>query len=185
MAKKEIFETICIFFCDRLKTKIKEFEQLKMMLLNLYAPVFNMEVLILIFFLSGRADLSRWNFPGELYWFRIASFILNGYCVCVREIHGTNNLLSVLPHSFERILSSHLKGREHFSIFVFNIISTPSTHRGKMENKFRCCSSSPRGQGQGWNLTSGVLLLKLLLRFQFSHWVAPEMHLKVCMSSQQ
>lgn len=29
MAKKEIFETICILFCDRLKTKIKEFEKLK------------------------------------------------------------------------------------------------------------------------------------------------------------
>jgi hypothetical protein len=29
MAKKEIFETICIFFWDRLKTKTKEFEKLK------------------------------------------------------------------------------------------------------------------------------------------------------------
>lgn len=39
MAKKEIFETICILFWDRLKTKIKEFEKLKTMLLNLKTSV--------------------------------------------------------------------------------------------------------------------------------------------------
>lgn len=35
MEKKEIFETICIFFCDRLKTKIREFKILKTIFLNL------------------------------------------------------------------------------------------------------------------------------------------------------
>ena len=52
MAKKEIFETICIFFCDRLKTKKKKFEKLKTILLNVSTNI-NPEEWNLTFFLTG------------------------------------------------------------------------------------------------------------------------------------
>lgn len=67
MAKKEIFETICIFFCDRLKTKIKNFEKLKAMLQNLNTSV-HTGVLINsnVTFYQGRVDPTSWSLPGQL-----------------------------------------------------------------------------------------------------------------------
>lgn len=115
-------------------------------------------------------------------WFRIISFLLNGYCE--RAIHETNNPLNVFPHSFERIPSSHPKNGEYFLIFVFEIISTFSMHRKKSRINSNAVLSAPetRGRTKTWRQ---VLLLKLLIRFQFSHWVAPKMYLEVCMFPQQ
>ena len=61
MAKKEIFETICIFFCDRLQTKKKKFEKLKTILLNVSTNM-NPEEQNLTFY-QAWADLTCCNYP--------------------------------------------------------------------------------------------------------------------------
>ena len=148
MAKKEIFETICIFFCDRLKTKIKEFEKLKTTLLNVSTGV-NTEEWNLTFYQAG-ADLTSWNYPQQICQFIITSFTPNGYCV--RESHVTNNPLNVLPRSFERISSSHLKSKEYFLTFVWYYLYTQhAQEKGRINSK---AVLSAQRSGQSYNLTS-------------------------------
>lgn len=125
MAKKEIFETICILFWDRLKTKIKAFEKFKTMLLSLKTSA-NTKVFI------GTSLSIRVGqiWPVEITPGKYAGLEFTPNGCWVKVTRGTSNSLSALTHSLERT-SSHLKGRGHFLKYLCLVFSPQWAFTGK------------------------------------------------------